>query len=92
MDAEPAPGPVALDAAAAPGTGPLDAIHVWPENLPAGSATSAGPAGFARAAGTPAAGTVPRGIIEAAAADPADEYLVDLWPGDFADQSHGVEG
>ena len=26
------------------------------------------------------------------AVDPADEYLVDIWPGDFADQSHGVEG
>jgi EmrB/QacA subfamily drug resistance transporter len=121
--------PVAVDAAAAPGIGPLEALHVWPENLPAGStgstgtATSAGPAGSARAAGTVAAATmaagtvsagtmaagtvstgtvsagtvataaVPRGTIEAAPpADPADEYLVDLWPGDFADQPHGVEG
>ena len=25
------------------------------------------------------------------ASDPADEYLVDVWPGDFADQSSGVE-
>ena len=35
-----------------------------------------------------------RGAVEAAGAavDPADEYLVDVWPGDFADQSHGVEG
>ena len=26
-----------------------------------------------------------------AGSDPADEYLVDVWPGDFADQSSGVE-
>jgi EmrB/QacA subfamily drug resistance transporter len=25
-------------------------------------------------------------------ADPADEYLVDIWPGEFADRSSGVEG
>jgi len=25
-------------------------------------------------------------------ADPADEYLIDLWPGDFAEQAPGVEG
>jgi len=34
-----------------------------------------------------------RGAVEVAGAvDPADEYLVDVWPGDFADQAHGVEG
>ncbi len=40
-------------------------------------------------------GARPAAEIAADAADPADsvdEYLVDLWPGDFADQSHGVEG
>jgi hypothetical protein len=62
--------PAALDAAAAPGIDPLEALDVWQEHL------------TTRAAAVEATGAV----------DPADEYLVDVWPGDFADQAHGVEG
>jgi EmrB/QacA subfamily drug resistance transporter len=67
--------PVAVDAAAAPGIDPLEALDVWPEHL---TSRPAAASGAVEAAG--------------AAVDPADEYLVDVWPGDFADQSHGVEG
>ena len=31
------------------------------------------------------------GAAPEAGSDPADEYLVDVWPGDFADRSSGVE-
>jgi hypothetical protein len=31
------------------------------------------------------------GAAPEAGCDPADEYLVDMWPGDFADRSPGVE-
>jgi hypothetical protein len=62
--------PAALDAAAAPGIDPLEALDVWQEHLT----------------------TRPAAVEAAGAVDPADEYLVDVWPGDFADQAHGVEG
>ena len=96
--------PVALEAAAAPRIDPAEAVDVWQENLSArtgqpatsrpwtGHPTSSQPGTGQR---QPSGASRPAAEIAADAADPADsvdEYLVDLWPGDFADQSHGVEG
>ena len=96
----------ALEAAAAPRIAPVDAVDVWQENLSAGRArpgrqrqpAGAGqrqPAGAGQRQPAGAGQRQPAGAgqpVAGTAVDPADEYLVDLWPWDFADQSHGVEG
>jgi len=77
--------PVALEASAASRIDPAEAADVWQENLSART-------GQPWAGGRQPNGASRPAEIAADAADPVDEYLVDLWPGDFADQSHGVEG
>jgi hypothetical protein len=59
----------------------MDALDVWQEHL-------------ADRAVPNADGAVPNadGAAPKAVYDPSDEYLVDVWPGDFADRSSGVEG
>jgi len=73
--------PAAREAAEAPRIDPMDALDVWQEHL-------------ADRAVPNADGAVPNadGAAPKAVYDPSDEYLVDVWPGDFADRSSGVEG
>jgi hypothetical protein len=71
--------PAAMEAAEAPRIDPLEALDVWQENLTAGAR------GASEASGARGASRVPAESMP----DPTDEYLVDVWPGEFADQSAG---
>jgi len=74
--------PAALETAEAPRIDPLEALDVWQENL---TARAPGASRVSEASGASR-------VAAESVADPTDEYLVDVWPGEFADRSPGVEG